>query len=351
MTADVTERVLTNRAVEQYNDGTVVLLCDKPLTSDTTVPKALMTFAFMQRLIKAAVDANADSAQDDAIVTAALKLMPRLLVVRNAEKDDNKSRKPVVQLLLSAKQRADSIELTQNSVNRMVETSEQQLLTSFKRKVGKAADKQRIARVWARFSERNGCSLSVLPHNFATSVLVDCVQLAGLTGAADATSSTDELREATGIPDLITGLIEPQLEVLRNLLQPLVAKLDAVCTSTGVPEPTASGSSTPDRPARADSSNSSTDAAADAAANAAGNDAAVVHSAVLSDEERTVVADVLRNATKVIKTKWLRNTGAGKSKGKSSSHDHRIKALEQVCSDDIYKTLFTDTKKKMKVSC
>jgi hypothetical protein len=252
---------LSTSAIEQANDGTVVLLCEKPLNNDTTVSEGLMTFAFMQRLVKAAIDASADSAQQSTIVTAALKQMPRLLVVRNAEKAGTTSREPVVELLQNAEELNEFIELTQNSVRTMNETTEKQLLKAFKKDVGKAADKKLVGRVWTRFNERNSSSLSVLPHSFAASILVDCVQLAGLTTTPESSSSTDALLTATGIPDLITALIKPQLEVLCNLLQPLVTQLDRVCLSVGVPESTTSDSSTPDRP-RVDSNSSTTDNAA-----------------------------------------------------------------------------------------
>jgi hypothetical protein len=349
MTADSTERVLTNRAVEQANDGTVALICEKPLSNDTTVPDALMTFAFMKRLVKAAVDASADSAQEDSIITAALKLMPRLLVVRNAEKADHASREAVVELLQSAEELNEFIELTQNSVRIINETTEKQLLKAFKKYVGKATDKKLVSRVYTRFSERNSSSLSVLPHSFAASVLVDCVQLAGLTTTPETSSATDKLLTATGIPDLMTALIKPQLEVLCNLLQPLATQLDRVCSSVGVPEATSSGNSTPDRP-REDSNSSAADNAA-AADDDGSSNVAVVHSAVMSDEERTVVADVCRNATKVSKTKWMRAAaGGGKGKGKKSSHDQHIKELEHVCSNEIYGTFFRDYWKQIKVS-
>eukprot|EP00953_Heterococcus_sp_UTEX-ZZ885_P028299 15098-Heterococcus_DN1.PRE.1 len=348
MTADSTERVLTNRAVEQANDGTVALICEKPLSNDTTVPDALMTFAFMKRLVKAAVDASADSTQEDTIVTAALKLMPRLLVVRNAEKADHASREAVVDLLQNAEDFSKFIELTQNSVTTMNETTEKQLWDSFKKDVGKGADKKLVKRVWTRFNERNSSSLSVLPHSFAASVLVDCVQLAGLTTTPETSSATDALLTATGIPDLITALIKPQLEVLCNLLHPLATQLDRVSSSVGVPEPTTSGNSTPDRP-REDSNSSTTDNAAAAAA-AAANDAAVVHGAVMSDEERTVVADVRSNATKVIKTKWARAPAAGAKKSKKSSNDHHLKTLERALANEIYSSFFADYRRKIKES-
>jgi hypothetical protein len=353
MTADSTERALTNRAVEQANDGTVVLLCEKPLSNDITVPDALMTFGFMQRLVKAAADANADSTQEGSIVTAALKLMPRLLVVRNAELLDSESRKPVVELLQDDEQRTGFIEHTQVSVDTMSETSATQLLKFFKEEVKKAvsgkADKKLVTRVWTRFSDRNSSSLSVLPHSFAASVLVDCVQLAGLTTTPETSSATDALLAATGIPDLITGLIEPQLEVLRNQLQSLVNKLNSVSSSVGVPEPTTSGNSTPERP-RDDSTSGTTDNAAAAAA--AANDAAAVRSVVvLSEEERIVVADVRSNATKVTKSKWTRVTVAGAKKGKKSSQDQHLKTLERALANEIYTNFFADYRRKIKVSC
>jgi hypothetical protein len=353
MTDDCTERVLTNRAVEQANDGTVVLLSDKPLNNDTTVPFSLMTFAFMKRLAKAAADANADSTQEDTVVTAALKLMPRLLVARNAERTEDASREAVIELLQNGGQRAAFIELAQKCVRTMNTTSDQQLLKAFRKEVGKA-DRELVSRVWTRFNERNSSSLSVLPHSFAASVLVDCVQLAGLATTPETSSATDALLTATGIPDLITALIKPQLEVLCNLLQPLATQLDRVCSSVGVPEPTTSGNSTPDRP-REDSTSSIADNAAAAATAAASNggssDVAVVHIAVLSDEDRTVVADVCRNATKVSKTKWMRAAaGGGKGKGKKSSHEQHIKELEHVCSNEIYGTFFRDCWKQIKVS-
>jgi hypothetical protein len=303
MTADATERVLTDRAVEAASSGTVLAMCAKPLNTDTTVARELMTFDFITRLSSAAAAVkSADTrAQADAAIATVMKSVPRLLVVRNAEQDYDSFRQPVVDLLQDSVEREKLLTMTKQSTDTMNSSTNTQLCKAFRRRArcGDAADT-----VWERYSKRNGPSLSILPHFFTASVLVDCVQLADSpTVAATEESlkalstvvSSHELLSATGIPALIAQLMQPGLEGLSSLLQPLVTLLKAVSAGSSVPQHLRLGGVVDTEHLSTVTRISSSD--------------------IMSAEQRRLVKELLNLATSLTKSKWSRGDSGGRGKG------------------------------------
>jgi hypothetical protein len=341
MTADATERLLTDRAVEAASAGTVLAVCAKPLSTDTTVGRELMTFDFIAKLARAAVavkDAES-TAQADAAIATVLKSVPRLLTVRNAEKDDDSSRQPVVDLLRDAAERDKLLKLAQDSADAMNASTNAQLSKMFRKRArcGDAADS-----VWDSYSKRNGPSLSILPHSFTASVLVDCVQLADSpTAAATEASlqalssvvSSHELLSATGIPALIAQLMQPGLEALSSLLQPLVALLKTVSAGSDVAVHLRLGG-VADAEQLTTDTNSSSDS-----------------SGTMSAEQQRLVTEVLSLATSLTKSKWSRGDGGGSSRGRGSKARQQrllLKDIEYQCDKDADQ-LINAARQKIKV--
>jgi hypothetical protein len=339
MTADATERVLTDRAVEAASSGTVLAVCAKPLNTDTTVARELMTFDFITRLSNAAaaVKSAETGAQADAAIATVLKSVPRLLVVRNAEQDYDSFRQPVVDLLQDSVERNKLLQMTKESTDTMNSSTNTQLCKAFRRRVrcGDAADT-----VWDRYSKRNGPSLSILPHFFTASVLVDCVQLADSPTVAateeslkalNAVVSSHELLSATGIPALIAQLMQPGLEGLSSLLQPLVILLKAVSAGSTVPQHLRLGGV-------ADIEQLSTDTTSSTSTSSSG---------VMSAQQQRFVKELLNLATNLTKSKWSRG-----DRGKGSKARQQrllLKDIEYQCDKDADQ-LINAARQKIKVS-
>jgi hypothetical protein len=340
MTADATERILTDRAVEAASSGTVLAMCAQPLSTDTTVGNELMTFDFITRLstAAAAVKSVDTTAQADAAIAAVLKSVPRLLVVRNAEKDYDSFRQPVVDLLQDSIERDKLLKMTRGATDKMNSSTNTQLCKAFRKRArcGDAADS-----VWDSYSKRNGPSLSILPHFFTASVLVDCVQLADSpTAAATEESlkalstvvSSHELLSATGIPALIAQLMQPGLERLSSLLQPLVTLLTAVSAGSTVSQHLRLGGVADTEQQLTDTSSSS--------------------SGVMSAEQQRLVTELLSLATSLTKSKWSRGDSGSSSRGKGSRARQQrllLKNIEYQCDKDADQ-LINAARQKIKVS-